>query len=468
MPSKISGDLLARQLKNAHDRLYELFTRAHAGAEERPLQEALEELSNALEELRVTSETLRAQNTELAAARAEIEIQQRNYRDLFELAPDAYFVTDVAGIIQQANRKAAALLGVRQEFLPGKPMALFFPAERRPEYRSMLSELARDHGVGDHAFETDMVPPNAPRIPTAVTISVMRQTQTSGRRAVGLRWLVRDVSVRQRFEDQIKRHLQRLTVLGAINQAIISTLDLDTVMAVLFDRLQELFPYPIVATARLFHPETGELEPLFSRNIDDAEWKASGMRVPGPRADAAIHSREPLVIGDLATDPRTVRGEFYTKHGLASAMTVPLTLKDEVLGILSIYSKERREFTAEEIDLLASVGTQAAIAIQNSRLYEQVLKQSAALQAARGELEQKVEARTAQLAKTNEMLRAEIDERRRVEERLIESDRKLRALMQEQEQQLIASDRLVSVGELAASIAHEFNNPLQIIMGFAQ
>ncbi|HTM09546.1 MAG TPA: ATP-binding protein, partial [Verrucomicrobiae bacterium] len=41
-------------------------------------------------------------------------------------------------------------------------------------------------------------------------------------------------------------------------------------------------------------------------------------------------------------------------------------------------------------------------------------------------------------------------------------------LMQEQEQQLIASDRLVSVGELAASIAHEFNNPLQIIMGFAQ
>jgi two-component system NtrC family sensor kinase len=143
-------------------------------------------------------------------------------------------------------------------------------------------------------------------------------------------------------------------------------------------------------------------------------------------------------------------------------------LQDEVLGILTVYSKQQHDFTAEETELLGSVGQQAAIAIQNSQLYEEVKKQSAELQVAHNRLEEKVEERTAELARTNDALRGEIAERRKIEERLRDSEARLRRLMQEQEQQLIASDRLVSVGELAASIAHEFNNPLQIIMGFAQ
>jgi two-component system NtrC family sensor kinase len=145
-----------------------------------------------------------------------------------------------------------------------------------------------------------------------------------------------------------------------------------------------------------------------------------------------------------------------------------VTLKSEVLGIISLYTKERREFSGEELQLLAQVGQQAAIAIQNSRLYEETRQQAAELAAARDELEEKVALRTVELERTNETLREEVAERRKAEERLRESEAQLRALTEEQEQQLIASDRLVTIGELAASIAHEFNNPLQIILGFAQ
>jgi two-component system NtrC family sensor kinase len=91
-----------------------------------------------------------------------------------------------------------------------------------------------------------------------------------------------------------------------------------------------------------------------------------------------------------------------------------------------------------------------------------------ALRAARDELEERVRARTAELAASNEMLTAEVAERKLVEEKLRESEAHLGLLAKELEQQLIASDRLVSIGELAASVAHEFNNPLQIILGFAQ
>ena len=62
----------------------------------------------------------------------------------------------------------------------------------------------------------------------------------------------------------------------------------------------------------------------------------------------------------------------------------------------------------------------------------------------------------------------DLTERKRVEEALRESELKLRRQAEELEQQLIASGRLVSLGEITASMAHEFNNPLGIVMGFAQ
>lgn len=62
----------------------------------------------------------------------------------------------------------------------------------------------------------------------------------------------------------------------------------------------------------------------------------------------------------------------------------------------------------------------------------------------------------------------DLTERRRTEEALRESENRLRQQAQELEQQLIASGRLVSLGEITASMAHEFNNPLGIVMGFAQ
>jgi len=62
----------------------------------------------------------------------------------------------------------------------------------------------------------------------------------------------------------------------------------------------------------------------------------------------------------------------------------------------------------------------------------------------------------------------DITERKRMLEALQESERRFRKLAHEQERQLILSERLISFGQLTASIAHEFNNPLGIVIGFAQ
>jgi len=68
-----------------------------------PGGEILEELRTALEELRVADEELRAQNEELIAAHLQVETEWRRYQELFQLAPNAYLVTTLTGIITEAN-----------------------------------------------------------------------------------------------------------------------------------------------------------------------------------------------------------------------------------------------------------------------------------------------------------------------------------------------------------------------------
>lgn len=131
---------ISRYIEAASSRLDDLAGRARASTDgSRPLvQESLLHLASTLEELRVSEEELRAQADVLASSSMEVEGELRRYRDLFQLAPDAYLVTGPDGLIREANRAAGALLGVREEYLPGKPLLVFVHEDDRGAFRRQL------------------------------------------------------------------------------------------------------------------------------------------------------------------------------------------------------------------------------------------------------------------------------------------------------------------------------------------
>src|SRR5262249_46724871 len=98
------------------------------------LPELLEDLHTALEELHVAEEEQYQQNEALAAARLTAEAERQRYQELFDFAPDGYLVTDPEGIIQEANRAAAVLLGVPQPRLLDRPLVSFVAEEERPAF----------------------------------------------------------------------------------------------------------------------------------------------------------------------------------------------------------------------------------------------------------------------------------------------------------------------------------------------
>jgi len=190
------------------------------------------------------------------------------------------------------------------------------------------------------------------------------------------------VTERKQVEGEIQRQMQRITVLREINLATTSTLNLRNILAILLEKMDLCLPYATATTVRLFDEESGRLEPLASRNIDEQEWRAEPWRGGRGIQRLVFESKAPQTIRNIETDPRVQNLEFYRKHKLISYLGVPLIAKDKVLGVLSLYTKEEHKFSDEEVEILSTLANQAAIAIQNSRLYEKELASRKELDAA--------------------------------------------------------------------------------------
>lgn len=77
---------------------------------------------------------------------------------------------------------------------------------------------------------------------------------------------------------------------------------------------------------------------------------------------------EPAIILDVLEEPRYKEKDLAKKMGLRSMLSVPMRVKDKVIGVINIYKSPRHEFTKTELDLLTTVANQAAICIENTEL----------------------------------------------------------------------------------------------------
>ncbi len=184
-----------------------------------------------------------------------------------------------------------------------------------------------------------------------------------------------------RLFQQAQHNLERLRLLQEIEHAITSTLDLRALLNVLMDKIDLVLPYA-ATSVRLFNPENGLLEPIACRNLDEEQWKLDQWRPGRGLAILVFETRAPVMIDNLEKDPRVRDLDFFRKHGFVSYLGVPLIVKEEILGVLSFYTQEEREFADEEVEFLSTLAGQAAIAIHNSQLYEQTQQQAVELEQA--------------------------------------------------------------------------------------
>jgi GAF domain-containing protein len=88
----------------------------------------------------------------------------------------------------------------------------------------------------------------------------------------------------------------------------------------------------------------------------------------------ALEKEGYLAFPDATSDPRLENHAAKKAEGIASLLTVPVTVNDRTIGVLSLYTGTRREFTADEIDFLRALAEQGGIAIEHNRLLRRMQK----------------------------------------------------------------------------------------------
>ena len=79
---------------------------------------------------------------------------------------------------------------------------------------------------------------------------------------------------------------------------------------------------------------------------------------------------KPVIILDASTDERMQYPEHQTKEGVASILSVPVMLRDEVIGVMRVYTAEPHHFSPSDISFVCAVANLGAIALENAELYE--------------------------------------------------------------------------------------------------
>jgi signal transduction histidine kinase/DNA-binding response OmpR family regulator len=194
-------------------------------------------------------------------------------------------------------------------------------------------------------------------------------------------------NLEQKVEDrtqELARSVAELKALGAVGQAVSSTLDLQTVLETIVTNAVRLSGadagtiYEFDEAAEMFVPRANY---GLSEDVIEA-IRAAHLRLGEGAVGQAALSRSVIQIPDIADAPTDRMRDVTARGGFRARMAVPLLREDQVIGGLVVRRREPGEFPASVVELLQTFAAQSVLAIQNARLFQEIDAKSREIEAA--------------------------------------------------------------------------------------
>jgi signal transduction histidine kinase/CheY-like chemotaxis protein len=354
--------------------------------------------------------------TELVRSRINLDV----VRIWLQKSPGEYRLDAQAGQAGQPGDR-------RSHFEPGEGIVGWVMEHLKP---LVIADLPIDPRLRDRQWakveglmSLAAVPLLLDDVPVGVLVGLCRQRREFTAEEVALMQALATsaaVAIRNaRLYEDTQRGLRYNETLVAVSQAIGSTLDLTEVMRRATREMVRALGGDM-GVAWLLSPDRTRFVPQVGYHIPKdvlGATAASALALDDPVITALKAAGGPIAAPDSQAETwSTSAATRVVAH--KSMLIQPIFWKDELIGGFSIlWLRQPHRFTAEELRLAEGIALQGALAIENSRLYEGVKQQMAELKRTQA--------------------------------------------------QLVQSTKLAAIGELAANIAHEINNPLTTVLGFA-
>jgi two-component system, NtrC family, sensor kinase len=219
--------------------------------------------------------------------------------------------------------------------------------------------------------------------------------------------------------DEPGRSVEELRALGEVSQAVNSTLDLKTVLSTIVAKAVQLSGTEAGAIY-VFDDAQREfgLRATYGMNQELIDALAHAYKGIDESTIALILTqREPVQAADLRDETATELNQIAVRAGFRARLVAPLVRGEDVLGLLVVRRRTPGAFPQNIVDLIKTFAAQSAVAIENARLFENV--------------------------------EASLEELRAAQDRLVQTQ------------------KLASLGQLTAGIAHEIKNPLNFVNNFS-
>jgi signal transduction histidine kinase len=171
--------------------------------------------------------------------------------------------------------------------------------------------------------------------------------------------------------NEIDRRIERYRRLIEIARDLASTLDLDVLLNQIVGAAADITEAE-AASILLYDDAARQLNFQVTTNLDLQTMRGLVVPLEGSIAGWIVTNREPVRITNAHEDPRFyIKIEEATRFPTESMLGVPLITKEKVVGVLEVINKRNDIFNDEDVDLLIVLGAQAAVAIENARLFQQ-------------------------------------------------------------------------------------------------
>jgi signal transduction protein with GAF and PtsI domain len=179
--------------------------------------------------------------------------------------------------------------------------------------------------------------------------------------------------------EEVNRKAKQLDLLSEVSRTIVSGYYLKEILQLIVTMTAQVMGSKICSLL-LLDEKKQELVIAATQSLSQEYVKKPNLKVGQSIAGKVVLEKRPIAVSDVTKEPGYMYPHVAKREGVVSMVAVPMMIKDRVIGVINSYVQKEHTFSREEIDILQAIANQAAVAIENTRLDQEILSAKEALE----------------------------------------------------------------------------------------